>query len=529
MTNAFIATASLLLILTVVKALAFLFLSNRHLRKFRLAHGVQNIDGQYRYSIIVPAYNEAVVLGNCIDSLLRQDYANVEIVIVNDGSSDDTGKIARRYSERHASVHYLHQINSGKAAALNAGIRKSSGDVVVCVDADSNLLPDTISNIAASFRDPQVMAVTGNIRIANRASILGRFQAAEYVNGLTLQRQAFAELGCIQVISGALASFRRSAIDDVGLYSNDTLVEDMDVTIALARKSHRVVFNPLAIAYTEGPSTWRDLLKQRQRWTFGGFQVLAKYREMIGSRKYGSMGRLGLPYFLLFPWFDVLTSFVLVSAIGLAVSVGYFGQFAGFLALMLVAQSLLVWKACRMDGSDSGHVLYSLLANFSYSHVLNYVTAVAGLRYLMKLDVGWDKLLRVGANILATDAHQPALVRVRADRFDSRFASSDINPAVVGGHFFASDQFNFGTLNRPLVLQQPVQKAAPVLLLAQGQKVARSLFPSSDIAIPAWFDTSLRARQSDPDPRFGVGQNYRTERLWDVPSAKNRFVENIFV
>ncbi|KKS37389.1 MAG: hypothetical protein UU98_C0014G0011 [Parcubacteria group bacterium GW2011_GWD2_42_14] len=261
-----------------------MYLARKQFKTYSYSYKNIPIETNEKVSIIVPAYNEEVVLENCISSLVRQSYSNLEIIIVDDGSKDKTLAIGEKLSTRYNKVTILSKANGGKAEALNFGIKNSSGSIVVCVDADSIFLSNTVENLVRSFSDPEVMAVAGNVRIANRSSVLGNKQAIEYVTGLTLQRQAFAALGCVQVISGALATFRRKALEAVNYYSTDTLVEDMDITIAMAEKGFKVIYNPYAIAYTEGPSTWKDLRTQRHRWVYGGFQVLTKYAYMLGSK-----------------------------------------------------------------------------------------------------------------------------------------------------------------------------------------------------------------------------------------------------
>jgi poly-beta-1,6 N-acetyl-D-glucosamine synthase len=389
----------LLLFIAILKSALFVYLSSRQCKHFKDDLSRQSLSNlSVLVSVIVPAYNEELVLKNCVTSLLKQNYYNIEIVIVDDGSTDGTASVGQWLANEYRKVFYCRKANGGKAAALNYGIRRSKGSLIVCMDSDSMFLEDTVKNIVLSFKDPSVMAVAGNVRIANRYSLLGKEQAAEYMSGLTLQRQSFCALNCIQVMSGALASFRRTTIEKVGYYSTDTLVEDMDITMACAVHDQKVVYNPLAIAYTEGPSSWGDLVKQRQRWVYGGFQVVKKYWYILGKKKFGNMGIIGFPYFVVFPWVDVFASLLLVVAVIQAVYFDALVSFFQVLILMLGVQAGIIALACYLDNEDYSLILYSILGVFFYSHLLNYVTVRAGVTYLLKNEVRWDKLKRIGAN-----------------------------------------------------------------------------------------------------------------------------------
>ena len=396
--SAYIFIAIAFLLLTLFKTGFFLIFAKRyHANHKRLYQKLRSTNTEL-VSVIIPAYNEELVLEHCLESLLAQTYNQIEIVIVDDGSTDCTKLIAGHYCAQHKNITYLHKENGGKASALNHGIAHANGDILICVDADSAFMSDTVAHIVRSFQDPTVDAVAGNVRIANRKGFLGNKQAIEYITGLTLQRQAFAALGCIQVISGALSAFRRSALTEIGGYSSDTLVEDMDSTMALAEKQMRIIYNPKAIAYTEGPVSWSDLRKQRYRWVFGGFQVVGKYKHMLFNKAYGTMGTIGLPYYAVFPWIDVLISSLLLVAIIIAFATNSLLAFALFFGGMLTLQALVISYACRLDQERYYLVLYGLLSILFYTHLLSFITIQAGVAYLSNQQASWPKLVRVGAN-----------------------------------------------------------------------------------------------------------------------------------
>ena len=295
-----------LLFLLFIKVSFFLYFSVLHQKEARADEfNDKKICYTPSVSILVPAYNEEIVLENCVKSLIRQDYPNnYEVIIVDDGSTDDTKVVGEALAEKYSRVRFYSKVNGGKASALNYGIQKSRGKIVVCIDADSILADDALLHLVRPLADLSVGAVGGNVKVANRSKLLNLHQATEYIVGLNIQRRAFSQFGCMQVISGAIGAFRKSVLVEVGGYSDDTIVEDMDITVAIAKAGYQVKFSPNAVAYTEAPESIKDFMKQRYRWTIGGFKVLKKYREMIFNKEYGRFGMVGLPYFLIFPWID---------------------------------------------------------------------------------------------------------------------------------------------------------------------------------------------------------------------------------
>lgn len=388
---------------TICKIFFFVSMSSRHHRQHLRQHPAK-LTKKPLVSILVPGYNESKTLANCIDSLVTQTYPKTEILFINDGSSDDTLTVARRLQKQYKQLRVLDSKHGGKAKALNKGIAAAKGEIVVCIDADSIFMPDTVKQLVLTFQNPEVAAVGGNVKVANRNRLLSRQQALEYITGLTLQRRTFAHLGCMQVISGAIGAFRRDVLREIGGYPSDTVVEDMDVTIELSKRGYKVAYNPQAIAFTEAPETLKDFLKQRYRWTYGGFQVLAKHRKAIWRREANQIGRIGMPYFLIFPWVDVFVSLLFVFTIGRIIFTGQDYALLVVYAAMCVVQALLIVYALRMDKEDKRLVALALLDTMVYYHLLNYTTLRAGVNYLRKKHTTWNKLQRYGRNVLPASA-----------------------------------------------------------------------------------------------------------------------------
>ena len=390
-----------LLILLSIKMLVFVSASLWHYWDNKNAK--QHV-GMHRplVSVIVPAYNEEKVLDNCIQSLITQDCPACEILIIDDGSSDGTYAAGTVWAARYPNmIRAFTKPNGGKASALNFGIEKAAGEIIISMDADSLFIPNTIDELVIPFGDPTVGAVGGNVKVANRSSFFNGHQAMEYMMGLNLQRRAFALMGCMQVISGAIGAFRKDAMRTVGGYPEDTVVEDMDITITLVRAGYRVLYTGRAIAYTEAPEKLSDFMKQRQRWTYGGFQVLKKHRDMLFNPRYGKMGMVGLPYFLLFPWIDVIISLLFFSVIIRVVFLGGFETIFEFYVAMCVIQGALVVLALHMEKEDKRIALFTGLDSLWYNHCISLATVRSGIRFLHNTgEMEWNKLERLGKNQL---------------------------------------------------------------------------------------------------------------------------------
>jgi cellulose synthase/poly-beta-1,6-N-acetylglucosamine synthase-like glycosyltransferase len=246
-------------------------------------------------SIIVPSYNEEQVIENTIRSLLCSDYPHFEIIIVDDGSSDRTSDIVNEKFGGEPLVQLFTVANAGKAAALNFGLRRAQGDVIVALDADTQFPPETIRALARRFVDPRIGAVAGNAKVGNRINIVTRWQALEYITSQNMDRRAFASLNCITVVPGAVGAWRRELIEQCGGFSNDTLAEDQDLTLLIRKLGYKIGYEEAAIAWTEAPDGVRTLARQRFRWAYGTLQCLWKHRDALFRPRYGTLGLVGMP------------------------------------------------------------------------------------------------------------------------------------------------------------------------------------------------------------------------------------------
>ncbi len=265
----------------------------------QIRRGFQPIDDGHRPSVavLIPAYNEEKVVAKCINSVLQSDYENFEVIVVDDGSQDETFNEILRF-RNNPKVQIFAQLNHGKWSALNAAIANASAEIIVCIDADTRIDPEAIRHLARHFSNPKVGAVAGKITVGNRRSLLTRLQALEYVTAQNFDRRAFDLINGLMVVPGAIGAWRAQAVREAGHFCNDTITEDADLTIAVNRAGYRVTYEDNAVAYTEAPESIRQLLSQRLRWTLGMFQCAWKHKDAF--RKGRAVGMVSIPDMLIF-------------------------------------------------------------------------------------------------------------------------------------------------------------------------------------------------------------------------------------
>uniref|UniRef100_UPI003B53003C polysaccharide deacetylase family protein n=1 Tax=Roseovarius indicus TaxID=540747 RepID=UPI003B53003C len=280
------------LIVGVVRSILLLVLA-----ALRKRHTVAATGPFPKVSVVIPAFNEEAAISKCIHSVLASDYPFLEIVVVDDGSTDLT--LNRIFEFKHKkNVRVISQPNQGKWSALNRAILTLDADVAVCIDADTQIRRDAISQLAMHFFDPTVGAVAGKILVGNRVNLLTRVQALEYVSAQNFDRRAFDYINGILVVPGAIGAWRVSSLHEAGLYCHDTMTEDSDLTISVNRAGYRVVYEDRAIAHTEAPQTVRSLLAQRLRWSLGMFQSAWKHKRAMFEGR--GIGLIALPDMFVF-------------------------------------------------------------------------------------------------------------------------------------------------------------------------------------------------------------------------------------
>src|SRR5712664_1561905 len=251
-------------------------------------------------TVLIPAHNEESVIVQTITSVLLSDLRDLRIIVVDDGSTDKTGALLDANFSHEPRVLIIHQVNRGKAAALSHAMSLADTEIVVTIDADTEIESDAIGKLIRHFSDPQIGAVAGNVKVGNRSRWLTRWQALEYITSQNMEKRAFHLLNCITVVPGALGAWRKKAIEAAGGITADTVAEDADLTIAIRRLGWRIIYDEEAIAWTEAPETAGQLIRQRFRWTFGTLQSFWKHGDTLLRPKYGTLGWIALPNIFIF-------------------------------------------------------------------------------------------------------------------------------------------------------------------------------------------------------------------------------------
>ena len=369
--------------------------------------------GEYQPSVtvIIPAYNEERVIETSVRRVLESPYPRLEVIVADDGSRDATSAIVAKAFADEPRVRLMTLANGGKASALNRALAHASGEIVVALDADTQFERECIARLVRWFADERIGAVAGNAKVGNRVNLVTRWQAIEYVTAQNVERRALARFDAITVVPGAVGAWRRTALDAVGGYPEDTLAEDQDLTIAIQRKGWKVAYDEQAVAWTEAPENFGALAKQRFRWSFGTLQCLWKHRAVLRERQPGGLAFVGMPQAWLFQ-----IAFAVVSPLidlALAVSIGgtllrvyehgwaqtqtdvlrMAAYWAGFVAIDLACGLV----AFRLDvRGEKFRPLLLLAQRFVYRQVMYSVVIRAVSAALHGMAQGWGKLERTG-------------------------------------------------------------------------------------------------------------------------------------
>jgi cellulose synthase/poly-beta-1,6-N-acetylglucosamine synthase-like glycosyltransferase len=403
-------------------------------------------------SILAPAYNEEATIAESVTALLALHYANLEVVVINDGSPDrtlevlrdrfalvpvhtivwrrlDTKPVRRLYrSKTHPNLVVVDKVNGGKADALNVGLNLATGDLVCVIDADTIVDADALPRLARPFlADAATIATGGMIRVANGSQVSGGrvlevkaprnplagMQVSEYLRAFLFGRLGWNELGGTLIISGAFGLFHREAMIACGGYTHDTVGEDMELVLKLRRRAyeagqrHRVLFVPDAVAWTEVPETVAVLGRQRDRWHRGLADVLWRHRRLIGNPKYGAMGLVGLPYFLIVELLAPVTEllgwvalavWVLMGALNAKIALLFFALAYGLNAIhgtLAVLADELSFPRYRRTRDRLIVIGWSMLETFGYRQ-LTVLWRVRGLWKFLRGRTDWGKMERRG-------------------------------------------------------------------------------------------------------------------------------------
>ena len=388
------------LVVLLLRYFTILIMAYLYINKYTF----KKMNGYYPFvSIIVPVYNEEKVIKESVRSLLELNYSNYEIIIVNDGSTDKTGEVAEelvgyrkgRYGEIRISL--INKPNGGKAKALNAGIRYSRAEIVLCMDGDSQLSEDSLILAVRHFANPEIGAVAGNVKVANRGKFYTDLQALEYIEGLNMARSAQSYINLVNIIPGPIGIFRRAAIEEAGFYSSDTFAEDADLTLKLLANGWKIYYEPNAISYTEAPVKLQQLLKQRYRWTRGIIQSIRKHKKLLlnPTINFGDTLVLWTMFYeaLIWPFMNIAVNiFFITAALVFGYSTFIFFWWAG-LALLDLATALYCVAAEKEEGRL---IWYAIIYRMFFILLIDICKMMSTIEEFLGIKMRWGKLERIG-------------------------------------------------------------------------------------------------------------------------------------
>ncbi len=365
----------------------------------RTADENPHISTTQKVTVIVPCYNEEDVIIPSLKSTIAQTYPNIEILVIDDGSSDRTYTLAKKFEfdENFRSLKVLSKVNGGKSRALNYGIEHATGSLICCVDADSKLDKDAIQLLVQHFKDPEIAAVAGSVNVVNTDTFLTKLQALEYIQGLNMVKNGQAFLKLVNIIPGPLGMFRKEAMQKVGYYSHDTFAEDCDLTLSLIAHGYKIDFEPDAVAHTEAPEDLLDLLKQRYRWTRGILQAIKKNKVYLWNVREKPSISFVMWYMLFesifWPFMQIWGDMFMIY---LALSTGT-SQLLLFWWIMFTVLDIAGAIYCLLLTKEKLSLAsYSVIYRLAFITVINIAKIFATIEEWFNIEMGWGKLERKG-------------------------------------------------------------------------------------------------------------------------------------
>jgi cellulose synthase/poly-beta-1,6-N-acetylglucosamine synthase-like glycosyltransferase/peptidoglycan/xylan/chitin deacetylase (PgdA/CDA1 family)/spore germination protein YaaH len=383
--------------------------------RFRKRTDFATPDYQPRVAVLIPAYNEEKVIARTVRSVLMSNYKNIRIIVIDDGSTDDTARIVEdMYPKEIADgrVAVLVKSNGGKANALNFALAQTDEEIYVGIDADGVIAHDAIARLVPHFANPHIGAVAGNAKVGNRVNLWTRWQALEYITSQNFERRAFDLFDVVMVVPGAIGAWRTAAVKDGGAYHPDTVAEDADLTMNLLEQGYAVIYEDQALAFTEAPVTANGLARQRFRWSFGILQAIYKHKGAITKRR--AMGLFALPNIFIFqvllpllsPLIDLMFIFGIVHYFidkhfhPDTTSTGDLAKLLAFFTAFLVidfAASALAFLLERKHPASKGDawlLVHIWAQRFTYRQLFSWVLFRTIKRALDGKPFSWDKLER---------------------------------------------------------------------------------------------------------------------------------------
>lgn len=359
-------------------------------------------------SVVISAYNEEQVLGGTVRSVLASNYRNLEVIIVDDGSKDDTGKVALDLAKKYKRVRAFIKQNGGKSSGLNFGVKHAKGEVIIGIDADTVFPVGTVGNLVRHFADPEVGAVAGNVKVGNVENLVTRWQMLDYIIGIHIERNAQAALNSVLIVPGACGAWRKSVILAAGGYKHVTLAEDFDLTLNVHRLGYKVLQDNDAISFTEAPDNLKALAKQRFRWMYGTMQAFWKHRDMMFRRRYGWMGMFIMPLSIVNVFLPILFVPILLIINLENILAGNFHTVVIFFFATMAIQLTMAFIGTLMAKEDFAHLRAVPFTRLVYSPIRTFLLYRTLFRALRGAYAGsvWNTA-RTGAMAQASPAAAP--------------------------------------------------------------------------------------------------------------------------
>jgi cellulose synthase/poly-beta-1,6-N-acetylglucosamine synthase-like glycosyltransferase/peptidoglycan/xylan/chitin deacetylase (PgdA/CDA1 family)/spore germination protein YaaH len=393
--------------------------------RIRKPHRPASVGYNPRVAVLIPAYNEEMVIVRTIRSVLNSDYKNLHVIVIDDGSSDNTAEVARAaYAGEIAAGHVqvLSKANQGKASALNFALDRLTEEIYVGIDADTVIAADAISKLIPHFEDPRIGAMAGNAKVGNRVNLWTRWQALEYITSQNFERRALDLFNVVTVVPGAIGAWRTGPVKAAGGYPLNTVAEDADLTMSLLEAGWRVNYEDRSLAFTEAPINAKGLMRQRFRWSFGILQAVWKHKLAFVRNK--AMGLFALPNIIIFQMFLPLVS-PFIDLMFLAGVVNYFvdryyhpeaasaaslehllAYFGAFLLIDFVTSTIAFSLERRHPANKGdGWLLFHIwLQRFAYRQLFSLVLAKTVKRAIDGKPFNWDKIERTAKMSKSTEA-----------------------------------------------------------------------------------------------------------------------------
>ncbi|HXE09652.1 MAG TPA: glycosyltransferase [Acidobacteriaceae bacterium] len=383
--------------------------------RFRKRKNYATPDYAPRVAVLIPAYNEEKVIIRTIRSVMMSNYKNLRIVVIDDGSSDNTYRAARdAYPADIANgrLIVLTKPNGGKADALNFGLEHIDEEIYVGIDADGVVAHDAITNLVSHFANPRIGAVAGNAKVGNKVNLWTRWQALEYITSQNFERRALDLFDVVIVVPGAIGAWRTAAVKAGGGYHTNTVAEDADLTMNLLEQGCSVIYEDRALAFTEAPENVNGLMRQRFRWSFGILQAVYKHLGAVRTRR--AMGWFALPNTIVFQVLLPLVS-PLIDLMFVAGVCNYFYNrhfhpeaasaqsfeklLAFFLAFLIIdfvcsALAFMLERKHPASRGDGWLLFHIWIQRFTYRQVFSVVLFRTIKRAIDGKPFAWDKLER---------------------------------------------------------------------------------------------------------------------------------------